>query len=356
MEDQVSKGTYVDGMLVDWGTALFNQTPVAAVKPKRGLTGFVVPKKPKASGGAVGEGAAPSAKVIRSKLGSIAKRAPEVMVKITVGREDPATGKPMPTMTDMRSIKAHFDYISRNGQIELEDEDGNTVTGRDGLNALRDEWRNGGFQIPEEGGTKREAFNIILSMPEGTDPLAVKRAVRDFAASEFADHQYVMALHTFDTDPDPKPSPHPHVHLSVKATSLDGVRLNPRKVDLQRWREGFAEALREHGVEAAATKREQRTLRTKSRKETRFKNTEKQLGKKGRAATKVNRSPADPSRVAKARNTEAQVLKSYHEITKALASSEDVEDRKLAVSLVHRLNEQRVRPSPQAERDNGHDR
>lgn len=339
-------GTYVDGMLVDWGTTLFNQTPQAAVKAKRGLTGLVMPKKPKPAGGAVGQGGA-SAKVIRSKLGSIAKRTPEVVVKISGG------GK------GMKQIKDHLDYISRNGQIELEDQDGNTTTGREGLRDLRDEWRYGGFQIPEDG-TKREAFNIVLSMPEGTDPLAVKKAARDFAAREFSDHQYVMALHTFDTDPDPEPSKSPHVHLCVKATSLDGTRLNPRKADLQRWREGFAEALREHGVEAAATKREQRTLHTKSRKETKFKNTEKQLAKKGRAATKVQRSPSDPQRVAKAKRTEAKVLKSYHEITKALAASEDVEDRKLAVALVHRLNEQRVRQSPQverdADRDNGRDR
>lgn len=50
-------------------------------------------------------------------------------------------------------------------------------------------------------------------------------------------HQYAMVLHTFETDPDPHPSPHPHVHLTVKAADLDGVRLNPRKADLQRWRD-----------------------------------------------------------------------------------------------------------------------
>lgn len=332
-------GTYVDGLLIDWGTTLFNQAPVAAVKPKRGLTGLVMPKKPKPAGGAVGQGGGRSAKEIRSKLGSVAKRAPEVMVKISGGGRG------------MKQIKDHLDYISRNGQIELEDENGDQLEGREDLRKLRAEWqKGGGGPIPEEG-TRREAFNIVFSMPAGTDELAVKRAVRDFAAQEFAGHRYVMALHTYDTDPDPEPSKHPHVHLVVKARGLDGTRLNPRKADLQRWREGFAEALREHGVEAAATKREQRTLHTKSRKETKFKNTEKQLVKKGRAPTKVKRSPSDPQRVAKAKRTEAKVLKSYREITRALAASEDVEDRRLAVALVHRLNEQRVRQSQPVERD-----
>lgn len=329
----MSAATYVDGILVDWGSSLFNQRPVAAVAPKKGLTGVPLgPRKKKGgAGGAMGKNGKADAKAIRSKLGSITKRTPQVMVKISGG------GK------GMKQIKDHLDYISRNGKLEVEDQDGNKINGREEVGDLRDEWQHGGFAIPDEG-TRREAFNIVLSMPAGTDPIAVKRAARDFAAGEFEGHQYVMVLHTFDTDPDPQPSKNPHVHLCVKAKANDGTRLNPRKADLQRWREGFAEALREHGVEAAATKREQRVLRTKSSKETHFKDTEKQLVKKGRAPTKVKRSTPDPARVSKAKKTEATVIRRYKEITKALATSPDVEDRKLAVSLVHHLDAQ-LRPN-----------
>jgi hypothetical protein len=45
----------------------------------------------------------------------------------------------------------------------------------------------------------------------------------------------------------------PHVHLSVKAESKHGQRLNPRKADLHRWRETFAERLRDWGIDAEAT-------------------------------------------------------------------------------------------------------
>lgn len=334
---------YVDGMLVDWGESLFNQMPVKAAKPKRGVTGLVLPRKQKPKGGGAGvEGVARvNARTIRSKLGTLTKRTPEVMVKISGG------GK------GMKQIKDHFDYISRNGQLEVEDQDGSTIAGREALRDLRDEWRNGGFRIPDEG-TRREAFNIVLSMPEGTDQLAVKKAARDFAAREFVEHQYVMVLHTFDTDPDPEPSKHPHVHLCVKATSLDGTRLNPRKADLQRWREGFAEALREHGVEAAATNRQQR-LKQKERGE---KQAVRQMKQRGERLDKVGRSGTDAERVAKAKRTETQILKSYREIAKALASSEDVEDRKLAVSLVHRLGGKQMQPTRKTEpdRDNGIER
>ena len=83
-------------------------------------------------------------------------------------------------------------------------------------------------------------------MPRGTDSLTVLRAAREFAKIAFADHRYVMVLHDHQANP--------HVHLSVKAESRLGERLNPRKADLQRWRETFAEQLREWGVDAEATR------------------------------------------------------------------------------------------------------
>jgi hypothetical protein len=86
----------------------------------------------------------------------------------------------------------------------------------------------------------------MLSMPRGTDPLAVQRAAREFAQVELADHKYVMVLHDHQANP--------HVHISVRAESKHGKRLNPRKADLQRWRETFADKLRGWGVEAEATR------------------------------------------------------------------------------------------------------
>src|SRR6185369_2531687 len=106
-------------------------------------------------------------------------------------------------------------------------------------------WRRGGSFI-DETTSRREAFNIMLSMPGGTDPLIVQRAAREFARTELGDHRYVMVLHDHQANP--------HVHLSVRAESMHGKRLNPRKADLQRWRETFAERLRGWGVDAEATR------------------------------------------------------------------------------------------------------
>jgi type IV secretory pathway VirD2 relaxase len=74
---------------------------------------------------------------------------------------------------------------------------------------------------------------------------ALQSAVRAFAHAELPGHRYVVVLHTHQANP--------HVHLSVRAEGKDGQRLNPRKADLRRWRETFAEKLRELGIEAEAS-------------------------------------------------------------------------------------------------------
>ena len=74
----------------------------------------------------------------------------------------------------------------------------------------------------EEVSPRREAFNIMLSMPQGTDPRIVRLAAREFAQVELKDHSYVMVLHEHQANP--------HVHLTVRAESfellLDGLHLD----------------------------------------------------------------------------------------------------------------------------------
>lgn len=163
----------------------------------------------------------------------IANRAPEVMVKIS-GNTKGAD-----------HVKAHLDYISRNGKIEIEDERGAILKGKTAVRALAKDWSQ------DQGRRRkntRETTNIVLSMPEGTEPKAVKDAARAFAKHQFGkNYQYVMALHT-DTDS-------PHVHLTVKNLGYDGRRLHVKKGDPQKWRESFAAELEKRGVEAEATPR-----------------------------------------------------------------------------------------------------
>jgi hypothetical protein len=111
----------------------------------------------------------------------------------------------------------------------------------------------------------------------------------------------------------------------VRAEGKDGKRLNPRKADLRRWRETFAEKLREQGIEAEASPQ---ITRGGSRR------TERLWHRKARDDGR-ERGPREgeqaPLKLTRSRRDAAQA---WCEIAKALASSPDVEDRKLAQSIV----------------------
>ena len=332
---------YVDGMLVDWGAAFFNQGSVDAGSVGEGAKGLLPTKsRRKASGGTLTKGQA--AEVVRGKLRAVANRSPEVMIKFVAGAP-----------RGMRQIKRALDYISRKGEIALEEQDGLITQGKDELSRLKDDWQNAGAFIDEDEGKLVQAYHLVLSMPEGTDELGVKRAVRDFAAKELEGHLYVMAQHTFDNDPDPKPSKHPHVHVIVKVRSDEGKRLNPRKGDLQRWRETYAEALREHGIDATATRRLQRLKLERGEKQA-----VRQIRDSGRKLTRIGKSKIDPERVKHAKRLESQAIAAYRQLCSALSTSDDVEDRRLAVGVMKRLAEDRgiAAPLQGIERRTEHDR
>ena len=159
------------------------------------------------------------------------KRAPEVMVKVSgFGYNNAHTAN-------------HLDYISRNGKLELEDEIGLVYQEQQTIHQLAKDWNESDFQQRKR---TRHSTHLVLSMPDGTEPKAVKQAVRAFAQKTFSEnYQYVFALHT-DTDS-------PHVHLTIKNLGFDGRRLHVRKGLPQIWREQFAGELERLGVAAEAT-------------------------------------------------------------------------------------------------------
>jgi hypothetical protein len=181
----------------------------------------------------------------RDQIAQIARtvrRAPEVMVKVSGGANT------------TKGVAAHFSYIGRQGELEIETDDGERLQGKNvaaqlvedwdlDLDALLDNrlnWERGGRRNP------KLVHNIILSMPSNTPPARLLAASRDFAREEFGlKHRYAMVLHTDQA--------HPHVHLVVSAHDTEDHRLNISKAHLRRWREQFARHLRNHGIEANAT-------------------------------------------------------------------------------------------------------
>lgn len=181
-------------------------------------------------------------------------RVPEVMVKVTGGGRDSGTAE------------AHIDYIDRHGELDVLTDDGDTLKGRDVSGFLVKNWKLDTVinqrhrDAPEPGEKDKRAklvHNIVLSMPHGASPKKVLEAAQFFARENFAfSHRYAMVLHDPATDPKHEKTEsgkNPHVHLVVKAVSETGERLYIRKNTLQDWREQFAQALRDRGVEANAT-------------------------------------------------------------------------------------------------------
>lgn len=172
---------------------------------------------------------------LKSKAARVAKGSPEVMVKIT------GFGK------GAQHVKSHLDYISRNAKVELETDRGEILATKEDIKDLFKSW-SAEFDDSKRRKNQRDTMHMVLSMPEGTPQEAVRKGARAFAQEAFGkNHEYVFALHTDE--------PHPHVHITVKMQGHDGKRLNPRKADLQRWREAFAEKMRDEGIEAEATPR-----------------------------------------------------------------------------------------------------
>ena len=162
---------------------------------------------------------------------------PEVMVRIT-GRQHGAG-----------HVLANFSYISRLGhgsdkELALHTSEGDVLRdGRD-MQELAQDWHEW-----EMGGGARRAgatsISMILSVPTGTDPERLQEAALAFAREEFANRSWVASLHV-DRD-------HPHVHLTFARRDLDGRRFHPDRDDLFRYRQRFAQKLRDRGIEANAT-------------------------------------------------------------------------------------------------------
>lgn len=241
-------------------------------------------------------------------LTAAAKGKQEVMLKIP--KRNSANSN------NTKGVMNHISYISRNGKLELEDKDGHKLNGTKAREEITAKWRKLGL-IDDVSG-KKQTMNIVLSMSKGVKPEAVLKAGRDLAKELFNEnHEYVFALHN-DTD-------NPHVHLTVTMMGYDGQRLNPKKQDLFKWRLLFAEKLREHGVECAATRRQHRGQFQKQEN-----NVLKRMGERNaesfinqrklnalKEAIKENKRPIHPF-LKEQLNTQQLVLKEYKALSKQL--------------------------------------
>jgi predicted transcriptional regulator len=173
------------------------------------------------------------------------RRTPEVVVKVlSRGGQD------------LKGVGRHLAYLNRDGDVDIETDDGQRLSGKAVEKDLLEDWdldleesrRTAALESRSSRAPPKLVHKLMFSMPAGTPPDKVLAAVKNFAREEFAlKHRYAMVLHTDE--------PHPHVHMVVKAVSEYGVRLNIRKPALREWRREFARHLRARGITANATER-----------------------------------------------------------------------------------------------------
>jgi len=185
------------------------------------------------------------------------RRTPEVMVKVlSRGGQD------------LKAIGRHIAYLNRGGDLEIETDDGQRVSGQGVEKDVLEDWdldleehrRKADLESWSRRPPPKLVHKLMFSMPAGTPPDKVLAAVKNFAREEFGlKHRYAMVLHTDE--------PHPHVHVVVKAVSEQGERLNIRKATLREWRSEFARHLRTLGVSANATERAVRGQTQKAKRD-----------------------------------------------------------------------------------------
>jgi Relaxase/Mobilisation nuclease domain len=308
-----SDSRVVDQVLVEWGDALFRRRRQSGDDDGSGgrsQFGF----GPRAPGSRM-----PPADVRGAVRDAIRPSARQVVIKITGG------GK------GYKAMAAHARYISRQGKeavggpgrsLEVTDELGQRHEGTQAVRQLMEDWRTSGSYIPEDS-HRKEAFNIIFSMPKETRAEALEDAVATTAAQLFEGHRYAMVLH--------RDQGAPHVHVMVRAECCDGRRLNPRKADLDRWRVAFARQLQARGIDAVAS-------RQVARLRNRVQPSLWEIKAKGEGRLNRNRGAAKTGPTAQKARIDA--LRAWREVTMALAASPQLDDRKLAVEAVRYLAQQ----------------
>ena len=216
------------------------------MKKDRGFTlDDLTGKKPKGGGsrasrGGGGQGGGGgSGRPVRDAMrtGALAGT-PQAIVKIT------GFGK-----ASAAHVKARLDYYTRYGEVEARDEAGERHHGEGTAKAIVNDW--GDAVRPEAKtakarGRERLSMHLMISSPIGTDRAVFAKIAKDFGETAFPGRRYAYAVHN-DTEK-------PHAHFVVPLRGDDGRKMNPRKADLQRWREQFAEVASKRGVHMVATR------------------------------------------------------------------------------------------------------
>jgi len=262
-----------------------------------------------------------------------------------------AAGRPEIVMKfDKTSVKSahHLQesgrYISRNGKLECEDDEGQVLAGTEAIDDRMRSWVEDEELYQQTGAGRpsdRLARRFIVSTPPGTDPEALKKAVREFAEAEFKSQgfEYIWTIHTDKA--------HPHAHVLIKNRAADGKRLHYSNRELRAMRERFCVIAETYGIDLNATSRAVRG-RTKRAKPIERVYQEQRgsqhIYEKYRIeefvkALKEGRDLDEPELMKKVRMTRTEILKNAAEYVEELRQTGKPEDLTLAASIEKKISE-----------------
>lgn len=156
---------------------------------------------------------------------SNAKNANHIVTKITGG----ATDKPR--------MKGHFEYITRNGDIPLFNENGEQVGLRDTINDTDNEMET----TPYKANAKK-TYQIVFSRKGNTDPETLKKVVLETMQSEFPNTKFYYACH--------QDTANTHVHVVLLRHNKDKIKHEIKKEKLNFIKKKYAEVLNKNGIKA----------------------------------------------------------------------------------------------------------
>lgn len=235
-------------------------------------------------------------------------------------------------------------YISRNCNLECEDQDGCVISDTDTLDALMADWADKDKAERAKSGSRNHfamARRFIISTPEGTDPEALKQAIREFAQKELRDRgfDYIWTIHQ-DTD-------HPHAHILVRSVAKDGHRLHYSLREIKALRERWCVVAERHGIDLNATDRAVRGRTRRDKPIERVKQEQRgsqHIYEKYRIeelvkVLKEGRDLDEPELMKKVRMTRTEILKNAADYIEELRQTGKPEDLTLAASIEKKISE-----------------
>ena len=170
-------------------------------------------------------------------------RGKEVVIKITGNSKN------------FQKWKAHFNYVTRKGELEVVESELYKYQGKEELKQFQEFFNDSGENIPNESQNvkeRREVLHFVFSMKEheATPSDKLLSAVLKTMKEKYPNNASYAVFHG-DTD-------NPHIHCDLKIAGIDGNRIDVRKKDLEQLRKNFAKNLNDLGIEAYATRKHEK--------------------------------------------------------------------------------------------------